>query len=177
MSLLKETALIIGNLCSLLAMITDSVSATRKTAKGVLWVQTLSQLIYGFGAFVLGGYSGTAQNFVSILRNLVAIYHIGNRYIEWFLMGLGVVLGLSFNNLGLIGLLPVVASFQYTVAIFRFKDNPRLLKLSLIISASMFALFNLAIYNITGMITNSVIAIIAAINLNRFQNDHKEESP
>jgi hypothetical protein len=63
------------------------------------------------------------------------------------------------------------------VAIFRFKDNPRLLKLSLIISSSMFALFNLAIYNITGMITNSVIAIIAAINLNRFQNDRKEESP
>jgi len=164
---LNETSLIVGNLCSILAMITDSVSATRKTAKGVLWVQILSQVIYGFGAFVLGGYSATAQNFVSILRNLVAIHNIGNRYIEWFLMGLGVTLGIACNNLGFIGLLPVAASLMYTLAIFRFKNDQRPLKIAFIISSVMFALFNGAIFNMTGAVTNSVVAIITAVNLLR----------
>ena len=168
---MNELSLITGNLCSFLAMITDSVSATRKTAKGVLWVQILSQLIYGFGAFVLGGYSGTAQNFVSILRNLVAIANISSRWIEWVLMGLGVALGIACNNMGLLGLLPVVASFQYTLAIFRFKNDPRRLKISLIISAVMFSGFNAAIFNITGMITNLVVAAIAATDLYRGRKD------
>ena len=174
---MNETSLIVGNLCSILAMGTDSVSATLKTAKGVLGVQILSQLIYGFGAFVLGGYSSTAQNFVSILRNLVAIRGISSRLIEGILMVLGVVLGIACNNLGLLGLLPVAASFQYTVAIFRFKDDPRLLKISLIISSLMFALFNGALFNIAGLLTNSVVAVVTAADLIRSKRDSREEIP
>jgi len=68
---MNSVSLIIGNLCSLLAMITDSISATRKTPKGVLLVQSLSQLIYCIGTVVLKGYSGAVQNAVSILRNFV----------------------------------------------------------------------------------------------------------
>ena len=164
---MNETSLIVGNLCSILAMITDSVSATRKTARGVLWVQILSQIIYGLGAFVLGGYSATAQNCVSILRNLVAIGNISNRYVEWLLMGLGVVLGIACNNLGLIGLLPVAASLMYTLAIFRFRNDQRPLKIAFIISSVMFAVFNGAIFNLTGAVTNSVVAVITAVNLFR----------
>ena len=44
---------IIGNLCALLAMGTDAISATRKTAKGMLWMQTLSQVIYCVGTIAL----------------------------------------------------------------------------------------------------------------------------
>lgn len=164
---MNDLSVITGNLCSLLAMITDSVSATRKTARGVLWVQTLSQLIYGFGAFVLGGYSAAAQNGVSILRNLVAIFNIGSRYTEWFLMGLGVTLGIACNNLGLIGLLPVAASLMYTLAIFRFKNDQRPLKTAFIISSVMFSVFNGAILNMTGAVTNLVVAGIAAVSLIR----------
>ena len=49
-----NTATIIGNICSLLAMGSDSISATRKTARGVLWMQTLSQLFYLIGTIVEG---------------------------------------------------------------------------------------------------------------------------
>ena len=44
--------IIIGNICSLLAMATDSISSTRKTARGVLLVQCLSQIIYCAGAII-----------------------------------------------------------------------------------------------------------------------------
>jgi len=45
--------IIIGNICSLLAMGTDSLSSTRKNARDVLLVQCLSQLIYGIGSVIL----------------------------------------------------------------------------------------------------------------------------
>ena len=156
---MNEINLIIGNVCSLLAMVTDSISSTRKTAKGVLLVQSLSQLIYFIGTVVLKGYSGAVQNAVSILRNFVAIRDIRSKYVEWALVGLGVVLGLAFNNLGFMGLLPVIANFQYTIAVFRFQDNQRALKISFAIAVGMFAVFNIAIFNVVGVVSNSVVFV------------------
>ena len=163
--------IIIGNICSLLAMFTDSVSANRKTARGVLLVQSLSQLIYFIGTVALKGYSGAVQNAVSILRNFVAIREIHNKYVEWILAGLGVVLGLAFNNLGFMGLLPVIANFQYTIAIFRFRDNERALKISFAIAIGLFAIFNIAIYNVVGMLSNSVVFITTVAVLLKSNKD------
>ena len=160
-----NTGTIIGNLCSLLAMGTDAISSTRKTAKAMLWMQTLSQVIYCIGTIALKGYSGAVQNAVSIVRNLVAIRQISSAVVEWTLLGLGVVLGLAFNNLGLVGLLPVVANLQYTLAVFRFKDRERALKIAFLISVGLFAIFNLAIYNIVGMLSNSAVCVTTAIAL------------
>ena len=157
--------IVIGNICSLLAMITDSISSSQKTAKGVLVVQSISQFIYGIGTLVLKGYSGAVQNAVSILRNFVAIKQIESKVLEWLLVLVGVVLGIYFNNLGLIGYLPVLANLQYTLAIFKFKDNERAIKISFAICIGLFALFNVAILNIIGACSNFVVMVATVIML------------
>ena len=159
--------IILGNVCSLLAMVTDSVSSTRKTAKGVLFVQILSQLFYGIGTILLKGYSSTAQNAVSILRNIVAIRKIESRAIEWALVFLGVALGVGFNNLGLIGYLPVVANLEYTLAVFKFKDNERALKIAFAVCVGLFIFFNLAILNFVGVAANVVVMVTTLVSLFR----------
>ena len=68
--------IIIGNLCSLCAMITDSISGTRKTRSQILGIQIISRLFYVVGTIVLKGYSATVQNSVAILRNIAAIKRI-----------------------------------------------------------------------------------------------------
>ena len=156
---------ILGNLCSLLAMITDSLSSAQKTAKRVLWVQNLSQTIYGIGSILLRGYSGAVQNVVSIIRNLVAIRQISAKWLQWTLTILGVVLGLVFNNIGWAGLLPVIANLQYTLVMFGFEGNERALKKSFFVSAILFAVFSGALLNIVGVITNLVVAVTTAIFL------------
>ena len=154
---MNAISVILGNACSLLAMVTDSISSTRKTAKGVLLVQSLSQLIYCVGTILLKGYSAAVQNAVSILRNFVAIRKINSAVVEWSLVILGVALGIGFNNLGMIGFLPVVANLQYTLAVFKFKDNERALKISFAVCIGMFAVFNLVIYNFVGVASNLVV--------------------
>lgn len=67
------TDIILGNICSLCAMVTDSVSGTRKKRGEILGIQTISQVFYGAGSMILKGYSAVAQNLVAILRNLAAI--------------------------------------------------------------------------------------------------------
>ncbi|MBR4972569.1 MAG: YgjV family protein [Oscillospiraceae bacterium] len=157
--------LIVGNLCSILAMITDSISATRKTPKGVLMVQNLSQLFYVIGAIALKGYSSAVQNVVSVLRNLAAIRKIESKALEWTLVAMGVVLGILFNNLGLVGYLPVIANLQYTLVVFRCGENERALKISFMIAVVMFVVFNLFIYNFAGAVLNFAVFVTTATAL------------
>ncbi len=159
--------LIIGNLCSLLAVFTDSISATRKTTRGVLLVQSVSQIIYGIGSAVLGGYSGAVQNAMSVLRNFVAIMKIDSKALKWVMVILGVVLGALFNNLGIWGWLPILANLEYTLAVFYFKDNQRALKIAFLISVVLFAVFNGIILSIVGVVTNMIVLITGIIALVR----------
>ena len=135
------------------------------TATPLSWVQTLSQVIYCTGTIVLKGYSGAVQNVISILRNVVAIGEINRTVIRWVLIALGVILGIVFNNLGWMGLLPVIANFQYSLAVFKFRDNGKALKISLAISVGLFALFNVALLNVVGVFTNLFVMVTTLIVL------------
>lgn len=162
---MRTTTLIIGNLCTLMAMGSNAISATRKTKNGILWTQSISQLIYLSSALVLRGYSAAVQNVVSIVRNLAAIRNIRNAWLEWFLVGLAAVLGIVFNNRGLIGLLPVIGNLQYTIVIFRLRDKDRALKFSFWISTLCFAIFNVTIFNFVGVLSDLVVLITTGIVL------------
>ena len=160
---MDSVSILAGNFCSLVAMITDSISATRKTAKDVLLMQSLGQLIYCIGTILLKGYSGAVQNVVSILRNFVAIKKIESKVVEWFLVLLGVILGICFNNLGVVGYLPVLANLQYSLAVFRFKDNDRALKISFAICIGLFTAFNFVIMNYVGVVSNLVVMVTTLV--------------
>ena len=158
-------ALIVGNLCTLLAMGFNALSSTRKTPKGVLLTQNISQGIYGISAIVLGGYSAAVQNVVSIVRNLVATSNRKSKFVEWLLVVLGVVLGIVFNNRSWVGLLPVVGNLQYTLAIFKFKDDERKIKFFFLLSVVAFVIFNFAIRNYVGMVSDMIVIVTTSIML------------
>ena len=157
--------IIVGNVCSLCAMVTDSVSGTRKKNSQILGIQMISQVFYGAGSIILKGYSSTAQNIVAILRNLAAMKNIKSKVIEWILILLGIVLGILFNNRGLLGWLPIVANLEYSIAMFRFRDNEKGLKASFIINMLMYCVFSVAILNYVGGISNLVVAFTTALSL------------
>ena len=155
--------IILGNVFSLCASISDTLSSSRKTARGVLLVQILSQVFYLASTLALKGYSAAVQNAVSIFRNLAAISKKENKLVEWILVILGVVLGLVFNNRGFMGLLPVVANLEYTLAVFRFKDNERALKIAFAICIALFMVFNVALLNFVGAITNAMVLVMTIL--------------
>ena len=162
---MSETAIIIGNILSLCATISDSISGTRKKHSQIMYVQIVSQFFYGASSIVLQGYSSTAQNIVAVFRNFAAAKNVKSRVLEWILIVAGVVLGVVLNNRGLLGLLPIVANLEYSIAVFRFKDNQKALKLSFILNMIMYATFSLVIMNYVGVASCSVIAVTTAVSL------------
>ena len=146
-----------GNICSILAMVSDAVSTSRKTARSMLLFQTLSQLFYVVGAVILKGYSAAVQNVVSVVRNLLAVSGKQKKYIEWALVALAVVLGLWFNNRGVIGWLPVLGNLEYSIAVFHFRENERALKICFLVIVLMFGVFNASILNFVGAASNACL--------------------
>ena len=162
-----QTAVIIGNAFSLCAMISDSISGTRKKHRDIMAVQIVSQFFYGASSIALKGYSSTAQNAVAVFRNLAAMKNIKSKFLEWFLILAGVVLGILFNNRGLLGWLPIVANLEYSVAVFKLKNNEKALKLAFIVNMVMYAVFSAVILNYVGVVSCTVIAVTTAISLIR----------
>ena len=162
-----ETAVIIGNLFSLCAMVSDSVSGTRKKHSEIMAVQIVSQFFYAASSIALKGYSSTAQNVVAVFRNLAAMRNIKSKVLEWALILAGVALGIAFNNRGLLGWLPIIANLEYSISVFRLKDNERALKLAFIVNMIMYAVFSVVIMNYVGAVSCTVIAVTTALSLLR----------
>ncbi len=158
---------IIGNVCSVGAMVSDSISGTRKTEKEILLVQCISQLFYIASSLVLKGYSATVQNAVAIARNLVAIKGKPSRLVEIVLILTPVVLGIVFNNRGLIGYLPVVANLEYSLAVFYLPKEPKMLKYAFVLNCAMFCVFNFAILNFVSGFACIVIVATTVISVIR----------
>ena len=162
-----ETAVIIGNLFSLCAMVSDSVSGTRKKHSEIMAVQIVSQFFYAASSIALKGYSSTAQNVVAVFRNLAAMKNVKSKVLERALILAGVALGIAFNNRGLLGWLPIIANLEYSISVFRLKDNERALKLAFIVNMIMYAVFSVVIMNYVGAVSCTVIAVTTALSLLR----------
>ena len=160
-----DTQILIGNAFSLCAMVSDSVSGTRKKHSEMMTVQIVSQFFYAASSIVLKGYSSTAQNAVAVFRNLAAMKNVKSKVLEWALILAGVVLGIIFNNRGLMGWLPIIANLEYSIAVFKLKDNEKALKLAFIINMVMYAVFSAIIKNYVGVFSCTVIAVTTAVSL------------
>lgn len=154
---------IVGNICSILAMLADSFSSTRKTRKDIMLAQCLSCFFYFMAGIALKGYSAAVQNAVGIIRNLTAIPEKSHKWLEYLLVFLAVFLGIYFNNRGWLGLLPVIANLEYSIAVFKFKNDQRKLKIAFAINMLLFAIFDIFIYNFVGCISSTVVFITTMI--------------
>ena len=166
-----ETSIIVGNVFSLCAMASDSFSGTRKEHKQIMAVQIVSQFFYAASSIALKGYSSTAQNAVAIFRNFAAMKNVKSKVLEWSLILAGVVLGIVFNNRGLLGWLPIIANLEYSIAVFKLKENEKALKLAFIINMVMYAVFSFVIKNYVGTVSCTVIAVTTAVSLIRTKNE------
>lgn len=172
---MDNLSLLLGNGCSLLATLSNMFASTRKTARSVLLVQSVGQAFYFACALFLKAPSGAVQNAMSIVRNLVAMSKKeSSKWVEWALVAGGVVLGMVFNNRGLAGWLPIVGNLEYSLAVFRYRDNQRMLKAALVVSLLIFIVFNVIIGNVVGTVADSVVVVTTVAELWRTREKKPE---
>lgn len=146
----------------------------------ILLFQEQMQLSYIISNLLLRGYSGLIQNAVGFVRNIVIMRNVDSKLINYGLIILALGLGIGFNNLGILGLLPVFGGLQASLVMLKEQDV-RKIKVSIILNLLTYVVYSFALMNYVAVITNlvSVFATLGSLlkSGDRFHPTHPQNTP
>lgn len=105
--------IIIGNIIALIASILMVYSGMLKQKKKILHFQTVQIGLSVISNIVLGGITGAIINALSLIRNILCYRDKLGLKEKIVITFLSIILTLKFNNLGCIGLLPLISTVSY----------------------------------------------------------------
>lgn len=109
--------IIIGNVVLSVASILMCIGGACKTKKNILTIQTTEVSLMAIGNLMLGSIPGAIAEIINITRNLLCYKNKLNVTVKIALMIISIVLGLLLNNIGLIGVLPIISTVAYILVI------------------------------------------------------------
>jgi len=156
--------LVCGNIVALIASILMVYSGIIKNRKKIIYIQTLQILAFAISDLILGGYTGTIVNLISLVRNYLCYKDKLTKINKIILILSCTVFSLLFNNLGLLGLLPLISTVVFTC--FMDVKNTIKLKLLIIFTMVLWFIYDIFIHSYISAIFDffSIIANIVTIH-------------
>ena len=155
--------LILGNIIALIASILMVYSGLIKNKKKILLIQTTQISLSVVSNIVLGGITGAIINTISLIRNIIC-YKDKLETIEKIIITiLSITLSLIFNNLGLIGLLPVISTVTY-VWLMNEKDIVKF-KFLIIFTMLLWGVYDLTIKSYTSSVFDFMTVLTNIISI------------
>lgn len=105
--------IIIGNIVALIASLLMVYSGVIKQKKKILYVQTVQIGLSVISNIVLGGIVGAIINALSCVRNILCYKDKLGIKERIIITILALILSISFNNIGIIGILPLISTIVY----------------------------------------------------------------
>ena len=161
--------LIIGNIIMFIASVIMVISGAIKSKKKTVVLQTVQLSIMSIGTIFLGSIPGTIINLFSCLRNLLSYNGKLNRTAKALLIAFSVGISIAFNNLGFVGLLPVISSIMFIL----YMDTPNIIrfKFLMIFNACCWLVHDIYVKSYTSLVFDilTIITCIIAIIRNLSQ--------
>lgn len=134
--------------------------------------QVIQCLVYCFAAYFYGVYPCIVVMLINAFRNYLTA--TGNYKVSHCVIFsiLALVLGLWVNTSGVIGLITVIATIQYSICSYTLqKEIP--VKLNIVINLAIWICYDILIKDIFSGIMDSIGAILALITIIRIIRDQK----
>lgn len=165
--------ILIGNVIALVASLLMVYSGFLKKKKNILYVQTVQIGLSVVSNIVLGGITGAIINALSCIRNILCYKDKLDIKAKIIITILAVILSFAFNNLGMIGLFPLISTVLY-IWLMNTKDVIKF-KLLIIITMVIWFVYDLYIKSYTSAIFDfaNIIANIIAIAQIKFIKNNK----
>lgn len=155
--------IVIGNIVALVGSALMAYSGIIKEKPKILIVQTIQMLMLAISNIILGGVPGAIINSVNCVRNMLCYEEKLGFKEKIILVTISVSSSIYFNNLGIIGILPVIATVFYTMLMDM--KNVIKFKILLIFTLILWGIYDLCIKSYTSAVFDliSIIANIFAI--------------
>jgi hypothetical protein len=160
--------LIIGNILSFIAALFTLASCLTKKRDNVFYFQFMECSVLAVASYFFGAYAGITTLVISAVRNLTVArekYNFAGMVIFTILV---IISGAAANNRGFVGLLPVIATVQYTVCSYLI-EGIKGTKYSIAVNVFMWIVYSFAILDIsTGVsgVINLICVILSIIKMN-----------
>lgn len=163
--------IIIGNIIALIASILMVYSGMLKQKKKILHFQTVQIGLSVISNIVLGGITGAIINVLSLIRNILCYKDKLGLKEKIVITILATILTLKFNNLGYIGLLPLISTVSY-VWLMNIKDVKKF-KWLIVFTMLMWFIYDVVIKSYTSAIfdfMNIVANIVTLFQIKSVKN-------
>ena len=156
-------SIIIGNIIALIASILMVYSGMLKQKKKILYFQTVQIGMSVISNIILGGITGAIINALSMIRNILCYKDKLGLKEKIGITFLAVILTFKFNNLGNVGLLPLISTVTY-IWLMNIK-NVKKFKLLIVFTMLMWFIYDLVIKSYTSAIFDfmNIVANIVTI--------------
>ena len=166
--------ILIGNMISMLASVFLILSCWVNTKKSAYLFQILEALTLCISAVFFQAWTQLSTLTLSVLRNYLVMTERYDRRMMWIFSGLIVVFGLAVNNLGVLGLLPLVATVILAICNYYLQDIMAI-KWSFLFNCVLWGIFGFAIRDYVSGITQAVTCGIGLVSIMRLYQMRKKD--
>lgn len=149
------------------------ISGLQKKKKTILFIQIIQITLSVISNIVLGGYTGAIINAISCIRDILCYKDKLGTKEKIIIIILAIGLTITFNNLSLIGLLPLIATIVYIS--FMNTKNVVKFKFLVIFSMIMWLVYDLYIKSYTSGIFDFLSIAANIIAIYQLQKNNKKK--
>ena len=164
--------IIIANTIALFAALLSIVIGFIKSREKIILIQTIQFTSFTISNYILKGFSGAIANAIGIIRNILSYKEKLTKVAIILIITISIVLTLYFNNLGIIGFLPLINTIIYTL--FINQKDPLKFKLLLLITFILWFIYDINIKSYTSAffdLTSAITAILSAFQIHKNSNN------
>lgn len=163
---------IFANIFSFLSLLLLIYSSFKKEKKNMLIAQMGNYVFSAIGNLLVGSYAAASANAISILRNWIVTKKNNKVIMISIVIGYATI-GLLTNKIGIIGLLPTLASIEYTIFAF-FAKTAQQLRYGTIFNLILWLIHDIFVMLYASIIVDVILLVVTIISIIKFWN-YKEE--
>ena len=162
-----------ANIISAIASIFHISSSSFKKKNTMLIMQSIGCIIDGIAEIMANSMSAAAQLFVCSIKNFVTTKEKTPKYVYYIFSLFFIIFGLYFNNRGLIGILPIIATVQYTLW-NGYSKSAQTTRYGMLINYGIWIVHDLYIQLYVAVIVTVISSIVVIINIIRYRKTNEK---
>ena len=157
---------LIGNLVSFVAACFTIASAWSGNRKRIYLYQAIQCFLLALANIFFISISGVTTYIICAFRNMLLAYERFTARLCIITVACVGIIGVSVNNRGIIGLLPVITTALYTIICFYAKRRSTI-KMNIIVNLALWAVYDILIHDYVSFSVDTGSAIVAVISILR----------
>lgn len=156
--------IIIANIFSLIGACFIGYSTFSKKKDKMLYLQTADCFFNSISCLLVGSFSAMSTNLICMIRNYINAKGKMSNKLSYLFAIFILIIGIAINKKGLIGLLPPIASVEYTILSAR-GTTAKHLNYALLINLILWFIHDCFVKLYPSMIIDCIIIFLIIINI------------